>query len=167
LLKREIRILGLSGAPIGHKVIIASVVFRGYLWLDGVATTMIETKARNYNLIISNLIKNSKQYSQLHAIIISQRLTITRATSIQDLARSVKLPVIAITDSHLRGGREKRRSNKFTVTVSGERVRVAIAGVERKQAEMLYEASCGPACKVPEAVRIADLLANELSRTLR
>ena len=166
MLKREIRILGLSGTPIGHKIIIASVVFRGALWLDGVATTVIEAKARNYNLIISNLIKNSKQYSQLHAIIISPRLTITRAASIQDLARRLKLPVIAITDSHLRRSREKRHSSRFTLTVSGEHVDAAFAGVERKQAEMLYEVSCGPGSKVPEAVRVAELFANELGRIL-
>lgn len=124
---------------------------------------MVVAKERNYNLEVSHLIKTSKQFSQLHAIIISQRLTFNRAISIQDLARRVKLPVIAITNSHSASRREDRRVNKLAITVGGRHV--VAARVDKDQAEMLYGISCSRGSKVPEAVRIADLLTEELSKT--
>jgi len=160
LLKRESRILGLSGTRRGHTTIIASVVFRGALWLDGVTTTTVETKERNYTLKISNLIRNSKQFSQLHAIIISQRLNRIRSISTQALARSVKLPVIAI-EERKGAGRGNRRVKKFVINVGGKLVTVIAAGVNRNQAEGLYGIGCSPHSSVPEAVRIADLLAEQ------
>jgi len=150
----------LSSTRSGHRIIIASVVFRGALWLDGVATTTVEAKERNYTLKISNLIRNSKQFSQLHAVIISQRLNRTRAISTQALARSVKLPVIAI-EARKGSGRGNRRVNKFVIKVGGKRVTATAVGVNRNQAEGLYGIGCSPHSSVPEAVRIADLLAEQ------
>ena len=150
----------MSSTRSGHRIIIASVVFRGALWLDGVATTTVEAKERNYTLKISNLIRNSKQFSQLHAVIISQRLNRTRAISTQALARSVKLPVIAI-EARKGSGRGNRRVNKFVIKVGGKRVTATAVGVNRNQAEGLYGIGCSPHSSVPEAVRIADLLAEQ------
>ena len=154
----------MSGAHIGRETVIVSVVFRGSLWLDGVATTTIEAKEESYSLRLSNLITSSKQFSQLHAIIISQRLMLN---SIRELARRVKLPVIAIAGSNKRPQRRKRQLNEFTVSVSGQNVAAMGVGVDRDQAERLYRISCSPHRTVPEAVRIADLVTKELSRTVR
>lgn len=167
MFKRETRILGLSGTLIGQEMIIASVVFRGALWLDGVATMTIEAKERSYILKLSNLITSSKQFSQLHAIIISQRLMLNSTISIPDLARRVKLPVIAIAGSNRRPPRGKRHLNVVSFSVSGKNVAAVAVGVDRDQAERLYGISCSPNRKVPEAVRIADLVTKELSRTVR
>ena len=167
MLKKETRILGLSGTSIGRKTIVASVVFRGSLWLDGVYTITIGAKERNYNLQLGNFIMNSKQFPQLQAIIISQRLNLGRAISIQELARRVKLPVIAIVGSNKRRRiprRGYRRPEKFTITVNEEHVLAMAAGVERDQAEKLYRIGCGSQLNVPEAVRIADLLIEGISR---
>ena len=166
MLKRETRILGLSGTTICHKTIIASVVFRGSLWLDGFSTTMIEAKDRNIKLQVANLIKNSKQFSQLHAIIISQRLNLQRAISIHYLARSVKLPVIAIK-SQKRSRRGNHRVNKIIIWVSGKHVAATFAGTDRAHAEKLYKISCSPNRELPEAVRVADLLTEEISRKFK
>jgi endonuclease V-like protein UPF0215 family len=157
----------LSGALIGQERIIATVVFRGSLWLDGVATTTIEAKERSYNLKLSNLITSSKQFSQLHAIIIGQRLMLNSTISIRDLARRVKLPVIAIAGSNKGPPRGRRHLNELTISVSGQEVAVMAVGVDRDEAERLYGISCSPNRKVPEAVRIADLVTKELSRTVR
>jgi len=166
LLKKETRVLGLSGTTIGQKTIIASVVFRGSLWLDGVATTMIEAKERNYNAQLSNFIKNSKQFSQLHAVIISPRLN-PKPTSIRDLARRLKLPVIAITQSRRKAKRGDKHLERIAITINGEHVAATTAGVDREQAERLYVISCGTLrhVKVPEAVRIADLLTEKFNTT--
>ena len=165
MLKRETRILGLSGMVTERKTIIASVVFRGSFWLDGVATTTLESNERNSNLKLSNFIKNSKQFSQLHAVVISQRLHLG-TISIHDLARRVKLPVIATPERHERLCRGDRGAAKFVLRIGGEQVSASAARVDRAHAERLYGIGCSPNRKVPEAIRVADLLVEELARTL-
>jgi endonuclease V-like protein UPF0215 family len=144
-------------------MIVVSVVFRGPLWLDGVAASVMEARKRNFNLKVSNLIKSSKQYSQLHVILISPRLTRNRQISIQSLARKVRLPVIAIKP-YKRPKTRKRSVNNFEISVRGKQVAVMAAGVERDEAERLYRIGCSPYGTIPEAVRIADLLTGELNR---
>jgi len=167
LLKRETRILGLSGTTRNRRTIIATVVFRGSLWLDGVSTAIIEDEERNLNLKVSNLIKNSKQFSQLHAIIISQRLTPNRPISIHELAQRLKLPVIAISKPHKITRRGNASVKKFSIAVGGKTVAATAAGAGIAQAQRLYKVGCSPHSKVPEAVRIADLLIEELSRKFK
>ena len=167
MLKRESRILGLSATTRGRKRVIASVVFRGSLWLDGVATTTVEAKERNYNLKVSNLIRNSKQFSQLHAIIISQRLTSNRPISIHELAQRLKLPVIEISMPHKITRRGNASVKKFSIAVGGKTVTATAAGADITHAQGLYKVGCSPHSKVPEAVRIADLMIEELSRKFK
>ena len=154
----------MSATTIRGRTIVVSVVFRGALWLDGVATCVTEAREQNYNLKVLNLIKKSKQFSQLHAILISSRLNPNRKISIQDLARKLKLPVIAIKSSKARRT-GKRDVNNFDIEASGKRVAVSAAQVDRDGAERLYGIGCSKCGKIPEAVRIADLLAEELTRT--
>jgi endonuclease V-like protein UPF0215 family len=161
LLKREARILGLSGTTICGNRILVSVVFRGSLWLDGVATSVIEAPDENYTLKASNLIRSTKQFSQLHAIIISRQLAQDRELSIQELTRKLRLPVIAIKPSKRS---RVRNAKNFEIDVGGKHVAVSAAGVGRDEAERLYGIGCSPHLNVPEAVRIADLLAKQLSR---
>ena len=133
--------------------------------MDGVATSVMEPRERNFNLKVSNLIRNSKQFSQLHVILISPRLIPNRQISIRGLARRVKLPVIAIIKSRKGSMTGKRDANILDIEVRGKHVVVSAAGVERDEAERLYRIGCSPCGKIPEAVRIADLLAKELNRT--
>jgi len=166
VLKRESRILGLSGTVVYDKIIIASAVFRGSLWLDGVSTRIIPTKEDQYQIEIANLVKTSKQFSQLHAIIVSKRLTLSWPLSLRDLARGVKLPVIAIYGHSHRIARKRPGVERFALPVSGGYVTASVAGANKDEAERLYAIGCSPHNKVPEAVRIADLLVGELRRNL-
>ena len=163
MLKREARVLGLSGTTVRGRTIVVSVVFRGALWLDGIATCVMDARERNYLPKVSDLIKKSKQFSQLHAILISSRFGRNRELSIQDLARKLKLPVIAIKSGK---GRTtgKQGVNNFDIEANGKRVLVSAAGVDRDGAERLYAIGCSKRGKTPEAVRVADLLAKELTR---
>jgi endonuclease V-like protein UPF0215 family len=168
LLKRETRILGLSGTTIRDRTIIVGVVFRGSLWLDGVVASSLDTVVRNYNPEIIRAIESSKQYPQLHAIILSRRLSRSRKISIRDLARRTRLPVIAITKS-AEGSRTKRHLpgvKNFGIVVSGKHLEVSAAGVDRGEAERLYGIGCIRGNKTPETVRVADLLAKQLGREL-
>lgn len=168
MLKRETRILGLSGTTIRDRTIVVGVVFRGSLWLDGVLTSSLDTAEQNYNPEISRAIESSKQYPQLHAIILSRRLSRSRKISIRDLARRSRLPVIAIAKSGNGSRAEKRlRAVKnFGIVVSGKHLVVSAAGVDRAEAERLFGIGCTQGNKIPEAVRVADLLAVQLGREL-
>lgn len=140
-----------------------SVVFRGALWLDGVATCVIEAREPDCNLKISKLIKSSKQFSQLHAVILSRRLLPNRKISIERLAGALRLPVIAIK----RIGRPRtRNANYLDMAVGGRHILVAAAGFGKEETESVYRIACSPSATIPEAVRVADLLAEQLNRTV-
>jgi len=169
LFKRESRILGLSGTRIKGKIVIVGVVFRGSLWLDGVVTSIVDIAERSLNSEVSRTIESTKQFSQLHAVILSQRLVIKKGISIVELSRRIRRPVIQPSKRA-----KKRRPRKFAsavkdldLVVNGKHVVVSAAGIGREEAEQLYRIACSPNCKVPEAVRVADLIAKELnSRSL-
>jgi endonuclease V-like protein UPF0215 family len=166
LLKRESRILGLSASTIGSRVFFVGVVFRGSLWLDGIVTSSTKTTEPDYGPTISNMIKSARQFSQLHAITVSRRLARSRKVSIHDLAKKVKLPVIATARSTKGPGMDNRRRyvRRFGIVIGGKHATVFAAGVDREQAERLFGIGCRPCSKVPEAVRIADLLTAQLIR---
>jgi endonuclease V-like protein UPF0215 family len=86
--------------------------------------------------------------------------------SIHDLSKRVELPVIAITSLRAIPKLERKHRNHFDISVGGEHVSVSAEGVKRDEAQRLYRVSCSPYGNTPEPVRIADLLAEELSRTM-
>ena len=135
------------------------------MWLDGVSVSFADAKAENYIVDASTLIRNCKQFSQLHAVLLSPRLGLVRRVSMSDLARRIKLPVIAISRAHKKLTRENECSDSFDISIRGKHVTISIARVERKTAENLYRIVCSPRGIIPEAVRVADLLAEELNRT--
>lgn len=134
------------------------------MWLDGVSVCVADTKTENYTVDASKLIRTCKQFSQLHVILLSPRFGPLGGMSISDLAGRVKLPVIAISKVRKSLRRVNRRSDSFDISIAGKHVTVSTVGVERKGAESLYRIGCSPYGIVPEAVRVADLLAEELDR---
>jgi endonuclease V-like protein UPF0215 family len=165
LLKKETRILGLSGTTIDHRTILVGVVFRGALWLDGVVTSSLDRTEQEYELQISRAIQSSKQYSQLHAVIVSRRLSRNRKISFRDLSVRLRLPVIALGQSNYRSRTGRLRPLKsFGIVVSGKHLRVSAVGIDRAGAERLCKIGCTLGSTVPESVRVADLVAEQLGR---
>jgi endonuclease V-like protein UPF0215 family len=167
-LKRETRILGLTGTTIRNRTIVIGVVFRGSLWLDGVVTVTLDTAGYDFEREISRAIKSSKQYPQLYAIIVSHHLSRNRKISIRDLAKRLRLPVISIARSP-DGSRAEpflRAPKIFGIVVDGKHLEVTAAGVGRAETQRLYEIGCTQGSKIPEAVRVADLMAEQLGRGL-
>jgi endonuclease V-like protein UPF0215 family len=160
-LKRETRILGLSCKTTRGSALVVGAVFRGFLWLDAVLTLNLDASERNYTPKISRAIEDSKQYTQLRAVIASRSLTRDRRISIPDLSRRLKLPVIAITGS--KAADRLRGMKHFHAVVSGYHVNIYTAGISGTQAEKLYKIGCRKGGRTPEAVRVADLLAQELA----
>lgn len=171
MLKREARILGLSAARKGNKIIVVGIVFRGSSWLDGIVTSAVEGNERDYHSQIARTIMKSRQYSQLHAIIL-RRDPLVRGwrTVLTELAREVNLPVIAIASSQ--GSRTHRssqiptNSRRYDFTVKSNLIPVVVVGFKKDEAEQLFNVGCGREGKIPEAVRVADLVAREITHSL-
>jgi len=164
LFKRETRILGLSGARTKEKVVVVGVVFRGSLWLDGVSTSTIDLTERNFNSAIARMIGSTKQFSQLHAVILSRRLTAIMMVSIVKLSGMVGLPVIQPSKQVKKQGPRGLASvaKSLDLVVNRKHNVVSAVGIDREKAEQLYRVACNPSSTMPEAVRVADLIAQEL-----
>jgi endonuclease V-like protein UPF0215 family len=144
---------------------IVGVVFRGSLWLDGVVTLTLDQANRNSVSELATTIQSTRQYSQLHAIIASSKFVFSRKEWIADLARKVRIPVIAISKTHKASmlDRPIPGTRKFRLIVNGKHVLVSSAGTQGDQAEGLYSIGCRRSRGIPEAVRIADLLVRQLT----
>jgi endonuclease V-like protein UPF0215 family len=166
LLKKEIRVLGLSfAAERDGRVQILGVVFRGSLWLDGAFTCIRERSGHDYVSALASAIKQSSQYSQLRAVILCQgRGAIGSGLDIRALADKTKLPVIAIVESRLSRYKGKTRSTPertlklCTVNMQGKTVYLLTRGLTSEVAREIFMVSCAPGSHVPEAVRVAKLL---------
>ena len=164
MLKRETRIMGLSGIRTGGNIVVTGVIFRGSLWLDGLVTSRFALTQSNYCNEISRMIAGARQFSQLHAIIVSRRLTLNRIFSIGELSRRTRIPVISLHKPAKKVSLNNRApgSKNFTITVNRKSFVVCAAGVARKDAELLYRIGCSEDNWVPEPVRVADMLAKQL-----
>ena len=168
MIKKEARILGLSAARKGRTIVAVGVVFRGSLWLDGVISCTLDMNETNQNSTLSRTIKQSKQYSQLHAIILKEQLVHGWKVNPVDLARRVKLPVIATANRRISRAPKKakgaRGMQRYDIVINRRRLSVLAVGLGRVEAEQLFNVGCTPTSEIPEAVRVADLLVQQASR---
>jgi len=162
LLKKETRILGLSATRrLKGGTFVVGVIFRGSSWLDGILTCNLRPKRSHEMLKLSRAIMRSRQYSQLHAVIISQNQDVLQRDShIAELARRLKLPVILL----LKRARVKKTSQplgveQYELDINGERLHASAKGMRFKEIQELFTVGCAPDFCVPEAVRVADLIA--------
>jgi endonuclease V-like protein UPF0215 family len=149
-------------------MLVVGVVFRGSLWLDGVISCTLEMNGPNQNSTLSRAIKQSKQYSQLHAIILKERVVPGWKVNLADLARRVKRPVIATANRRIsrapKKGEGARDMHRYEIIINRRRLSVLAVGVGRAEAEQLFDVGCTPTSAIPEAVRVADLLVQQASR---
>ena len=165
MLKRETRILGLSAAGIGESLIVIGAIYRGSLWLDGVVTAIVDPSDRDLEKEIATVIKNTKQFPQLHATIVSRGLF--GKLSLGNLARHLRIPVIT---SYQRIGKTRMPTsfsnvNRSHLIVNTKKLVLLYAGKMRDEAQKLYTIGCAGSEDVPEAVRVADRLVREVRST--
>ncbi|RXA17095.1 DUF99 family protein [Methanosarcina sp. MSH10X1] len=101
-IKPEIRILGIDdSALLSEKVMIVGAVFRGGDWIDGVLRSEITKDGLDATDVIGSLIKKSKHYGQIRAVILDG---VTyggfNVVDIQMLYRETGIPVIVIMRSY-------------------------------------------------------------------
>ena len=167
MIKKEARILGLSAtANRNGTVFVVGVVFRGSRWLDGVLACSIESETTNALSKITRTIMKSRQYSQLHAVILSKEQIVSDLNiNIAKLARRVKLPIISIIKKRaaMERGKKSLEANHYELEVNGERLHILANGINREKIQELFALSSAPKSSVPEAARVANLMAEQVT----
>lgn len=175
LLKKEIRILGLSAPPRASRnseaIPVVGVVFRGSLWLDGVISCLVQPRRRDYLKVLVRSIKGSKQYSQIRAVIFSkEQLFNGKKIDIGVLARKINRPAISLLASgrNVRTRRDSMKALKtpvFKVRIHGKPMWVRCAGISENETRQILAVGSAGEERVPEAVRVAYLIAKQLSKS--
>lgn len=141
----------------GKGVAVVGVVFRGSLWLDGAFVSILKN-AREPERDLAQAIKNCKQYSQLHALILSKEKN-TRRNHINDreLYRRIKLPVITVHRT-----RPRKIRNMFQIQAGREQILVGLVGITPERAQEIFEVTRTAKRWIPEPLRVAELIASSI-----
>ena len=125
---------------------------------------IVKDQAGREMLGLSRAIMKSRQYSQLHAVIISKNQNRFQDRDIAELARRLRLPVILLLK---RAPPKKRGQPKevkvYDLKVNDERLQVCAKGISLERTQELFTVGCGPDSHVPDAVRIADLMTKQVT----
>ena len=165
MLKREIRILGLSAAEKKFGFLAVGVVYRGSLWLDGVVSGIIKDSEERVSLV-SRIIRDCKQYSQLHAVILATK-EIIPSKVLFELFSEVNVPLIMILGHHANRLKPSSDTIYSRLRVNKSFVPVFTVGVTGEDAERLFAVCCNPSSKIPEAVRVAEVILRRATSSAR
>ena len=187
VIKPEIRVLGVDdGAFTPHvkgQVPVVGVVFRGGYWLDGVMHTKIAVDGFDATDRISSMITSSSHYKQLRVIMLNG---ITFAgfniVDIKALNAATNLPVITVTrekpdlaEIHKALQNLPKSEERWEAILNaGEPVEVSTrnakakvymqtVGVSKEDAQKVLRLT-STRSNIPEALRVAHLIASGISR---
>jgi endonuclease V-like protein UPF0215 family len=187
VIKPEIRVLGVDdGAFTPHvkgQVPVIGVVFRGGYWLDGVMHTKIVVDGFDATDRIASMITGSSHYKQLRVIMLNG---ITFAgfniVDVKALNVATKLPVITVTREkpdfteihtalqNLPNSEERWEAilsagEPIEVSTRNEKAKVYMqtAGVSKEDAQKILRLT-STRSNIPEALRVAHLIASGISR---
>jgi len=186
-IKPEIRVLGIDDGEFVPRtegtVDVVGVVYRGGYWLDGVMRTEVEIDGMDATEKIASMIKSSPHYKQLRVVVLNGvTLAGFNVVDIQRLSKEVDLPVITVTKekpnlAEIKTALEnlpeyKKRWQAMEnageiVEVyprnDEEAVYVQVAGISKSDAEKILKKT-STRSNVPEALRVAHILASGLAR---
>lgn len=164
-----------------RRSVLAGVVMRSDLVIDGVALGRTEVGGDDATTAVASLFKRFKR-NDVNLIMVSGAiLSLYNIIDVDALAKRTKLPVICLTYKetagiegsirrHFPGGESKvlayRRLGRRTGVKlrTGQRVFVRSSGIERKETRLVLDTFTLQG-SIPEPVRVAKLLARaELSR---
>ncbi|MBI3036696.1 DUF99 family protein [Candidatus Woesearchaeota archaeon] len=174
-MKKEARILGIDDSPFDKfkdkEVLIIGTFFRGGSSLDGVMTTTTAVDGSNATARIIRMVKKSKFYTQLRAIMLNGiAVGGFNVVDIQKLAAATKIPVIVVMRDYPELGKIKSTLNrlgmKSKVRLIGkagkihkvDNIHIQLAGCSLEKAKELLKISCTRS-HIPEPIRTAHLIA--------
>lgn len=173
MIKKEARILGLAAASERlQQISVVGVVFRGYLWLDGMFTCQIRPKEDDCMAKLVSAIVQSKQYSQIHAVILPREVLVFGVRlDISDFSHKINLPVISIARKALhqkrpphRNPEPKWKTDSFIIKIGSGKVPVEVSGISRDETQEIFAVACMDGRHIPEAVRVAKMVATHVPR---
>ncbi len=146
---------------------VVGAVFRGRFWLDGLLTCSLESARGDHMSKLSRAIMKSRQYSQLHAVILSRESIVPgRDIDIADLASKLRLPVISVIKKlqrRIKKDRKSLRANHYDLVINGKRVSVLVSGISPAGVQEIFSVACTQHYPIPEAARVADLIAEQVT----
>jgi len=186
-IKPEIRVLGIDDGVFLPRtegtVDVVGVVYRGGYWLDGVMRTEVEIDGMDATEKIASMIKSSPHYKQLRVVVLNGvTLAGFNVVDIQKLSKEVDLPIITVTKDkpnlteikaalkNLPEYEERWQAMKNAGEIAQiftrndeEAVYVQVAGISKSDAEKILKKT-STRSNVPEALRVAHILASGLAR---
>jgi len=188
VIKPEIRVLGVDdGVFTTHAkdlVSVVGVVFRGGYWLDGVIHTNVKVDGFDATERIASMIINSPHYKQLR-IVMLDGVTFAgfNVVNIEELNKEAKLPVVAITrekpnfteirealknlpESEERWKTIQSAGEILEVFTSrkNEKIYMQLSGILEEDARKIVKLT-STRSNIPEALRVAHLIASGISKT--
>lgn len=171
MLKKGIRILGLTATPEqNRRMHFVGAVMRGSMWLDAAFVCTIDKGHRNFAPPLARSIMQTKQFPQLHAVITSGEYCNGHYAEIVSLADKIKLPVMALVERgtpkptrNLTSKETRGALKSYTLKMNNREVCVRTARISQGAAYEIFKVSCPPGGHVPEAVRVAKVLADHIS----
>jgi uncharacterized protein len=187
VIKPEIRVLGVDDGAfkphVAGQVPVIGVVFRGGFWLDGVMHTRIAVDGFDATERIASMITGSSHYKQLRVVMLNG-VTFAgfNVVDVNALYAATKLPVITVTREKpdfedIRKALQSlpRSEERWAGILSaGEPVEVytrsaeakvymQTVGVSKEDAEKILRLT-STRSNIPEALRVAHLIASGISR---
>ena len=153
--KREIRILGFSGAVVDGVLCAIGIVMRGGTSLDGLIKVDLEGEKSTETL--ANAIAESSHYEQLRVVLLEGRLCSEAAIDYRELSSSLKLPVVVLSA-------EKMPSWGGSYGIGLERrYFLYVTGISLAKAKEILELSTRRE-GVPEPIRASNVILGGLKR---
>lgn len=150
--KKEIRVLGLAAEPLDGSYVCVGVVYRGRLGMDGVLRC--SSTSQDITAATASMIRDSAHFNQIRVIAVDMdQLPPEVGLDLDALASGTGKPVLGLT----RAGGELDERYMFL----WRGLTVTSMGLGRGDAERVLDT-----CSVegfPEALRVASLVAEELS----
>jgi hypothetical protein len=188
VIKPEIRVLGVDDGVftphVKSLVPVVGVVFRGGYWLDGVMHTKVEVDEFDATEKIASMIINSPHHKQLRVIMLNG-ITFAgfNVVNIKELNTETNLPVIAVTrekpnlkeirealknlpESEERWKAIQNAGEIFEVSTrsKSEKAYMQISGILEEDARKILQLT-STRSSIPEALRVAHLIASGISKT--
>jgi endonuclease V-like protein UPF0215 family len=167
LIKKEARILGLA-APTKRlkRVPVIGVVYRGNLWLDGMFKCQVQSDQHGRLSGLVKAIIQSRQYTQIHAVILPrEELAPGIRIKISDFALKINLPVLSIVEKTAPSQRgATTKVERLRIKIAGRHLHLRAAGLSREQAGEIFAVACTSGQWLPEAVRVAQIVAEQATR---
>ena len=158
----ETRILGISASrKSADTVPLIGLVYRGNAWLDAVILHIMTKSDKSYLLDFAAKLRNSKQYSQIQTAIFSRENILPNGLDdFRNFSDLIEFPILVIckrfnkssNTAHVEWTPKDNTSSTIVWTSDGR----------TETAKEIYRLGCKRGCYVPEAVRVADIIAAQL-----